>query len=90
MTTAPSAVQNVDAEARVSAVELFIECANEDHAPETFDGTSGLPAAAEPFEHGDATFFLEICGLPLAAQDIEHGARDGEFVEERQRGKGGE
>src|SRR6266446_356242 len=79
--------ENVNAEARVGAIEFFIESADEDNAPEPLDGASCLAATAEPFEHGDAAFFVEIGRLPPGLQNIEHGARDGKLVEQVQRCK---
>ena len=61
--------ENIDAEARVGAIEFFIESADEDDAPEALDGALCLAAAAEPFEHGDAAGFVEVGGLPLCAQE---------------------
>src|SRR5260370_13154819 len=69
-------------------MKFVVESADEDNEPESFDGAFGLAAAAEPLEHRDAAFFLEIGRLPLGLQDIEHCARDGELVQQSQRCKG--
>src|ERR1700675_682245 len=61
--------ENVDAEARIDALQLLIESADEDNTPEPRDGAFRLAAAVEPFEHGYAAIFLEISSLTLGQQD---------------------
>jgi len=77
--------KDVDAVASVGLVQLFIEGADEDDAPETFDGAFGLVAAAQPFEHGDAAMLVDVPGAAVGLQNVEHGPGDGEFVDENGR-----
>src|SRR5438477_391609 len=44
--------KNVDAEAGVGTVELFIEGTNQDHAPETLNGAGSLFVTLQPSQHG--------------------------------------
>src|SRR5207249_5789187 len=72
--------EDIDAEACVGAVELFVESADENNSPKAFDRAFGLAAAAKPFQHGDAACFMKFRGIPFVLDDVEHGARDGELV----------
>ena len=82
--------ENVDAVARVGVLELFVEGADEDDAPEALDGSLSLGAAVQPLEHGDAAGFLEVAGFAFGGENFEHGAGDGNFVADFERRKGEE
>src|SRR5580704_14450670 len=72
--------EDVDAVTRVGLVELFVESANQDHAPEALDGALGLALAAQPLQHGDGGTFVQIARMTARAQDRQHGAGDRKFV----------
>ena len=85
--------EDVDAEARVGLVELFVERADEDDAPEAIDGALRLALLLQPVEHGDAFGRVQASGaarIAAGAKDGEHGAADGDFVGERERREFGE
>src|SRR6267378_1370199 len=52
--------ENVDAKARVGAIEFLVESADEDHAPKPLDGTLRLAVAAKPLEHGHSSVFVQV------------------------------
>src|SRR5690348_952347 len=69
--------ENVDAVTSVGAIELFIERADKDDAPEARDGFLRLAVAAKPVEHGGAA---GIRGTPAGARDGQKAAGDGLLV----------
>src|SRR5436309_13819992 len=67
--------ENIDAKARVGAIQLFVERADQDDAPEAIDSASGLAAAVRPFQHGDTAFSLKIRRIAFVLADHEQRAR---------------
>src|ERR1700756_5491276 len=79
--------ENVDAEAGLGAVELFIESADQDHAPETLDGGRRLFAASQPFQHQDRLRADRVFGAATGKKNGDERASNRQFVQIRKRGE---
>src|SRR4029077_5729350 len=72
--------ENVDAEAGIRSVEFFIECADEDDAPEEFDSARRLLVPLQPSEHGDGLAGVGVLRLAARKKNCCEGARDRNFI----------
>src|SRR5689334_15698515 len=63
------------------AIEIFVDGADQNLAPESLDRAGSLFLFAQPIEHGDA---LEIGPLAIFFTGRQQAARDAEFVGHRQ------
>src|SRR5258707_5879243 len=79
--------ENVDAEAGVAAVEFFIECADQDHTPETFDRGRRLFAAPQPFQHRDRPGAIRIFRAATGKENGGERTGNRKFVPIRKRRK---
>src|SRR6267154_960775 len=77
--------EHIDAVTGIGFIEFFVQRANQDYAPEAINRAFGLPAAAQPFEHGDSPELIDVPGAPVGLQNIQHGPSDGELVAQRER-----
>src|SRR5262249_5096451 len=79
--------ENVDAEARVGTIELFVEGADHDHAPETLYSARRLPGAPEPRLHGHRFAGVSVLRPAARKKNGGQGAGDGHLVFPGKRGE---
>src|SRR5262249_31764305 len=72
--------EDVDAEASVGAIELFVEGADQNDAPETFYGARRLFVALEPVEHGHRFAGVSVFRAAARKKNRGEGPSDGDLV----------